>query len=63
MAARCAICGKGPRTGHSISHSTKHSKRRWIPNLKSMKINRNGSIVRVKVCTACLSANKVTKVV
>jgi hypothetical protein len=28
-----------------------------------MKINRNGSIVRAKVCTACLSANKVTKVV
>ena len=50
-------------TGHSISHSTKHSKRRWLPNLKSMKVNRNGSIVRLKVCTACVSANRVTKVV
>lgn len=63
MAAKCDICGKGPATGHSISHSTKHSKRRWLPNLHSMKINQNGSVRRAKVCSDCLSANKVTKVV
>ena len=39
------------------------TKRRWLPNLHSMKINLNGSVRRAKVCSSCLSANKVTKVV
>jgi large subunit ribosomal protein L28 len=63
MAARCDICGKGPASGNSVSHSNRHTKRRWLPNLHSMKINKNGSILRAKVCSACLKANKVTKVV
>ena len=63
MAARCDICGKGPKSGHNVSHSVRRTKRRWLPNLHSMKINRNGSIRRAKVCSACLKANKVTKVI
>jgi large subunit ribosomal protein L28 len=63
MAAKCDICGKGPATGHNVSHSVRRTKRRWLPNLHSMKINVNGSIRRAKVCSSCLSANKVTKVV
>ena len=63
MAARCDICGKGPRTGFNVSHSNRHTKRRWLPNLQRMKVNRNGSVKRMKVCAACLKANKVTKVV
>jgi large subunit ribosomal protein L28 len=63
MAARCDICGKGPKAGHNVSHSVRRTKRRWLPNLHKMKIDRNGSIKRAKVCSACLKANKVTKVV
>jgi large subunit ribosomal protein L28 len=63
MAAKCDICGKKPSTGHSISHSTRHTKRRWLPNLHSMKIAHKGGVRRVKVCSSCLKANKVTKVV
>jgi large subunit ribosomal protein L28 len=63
MAARCDICGKGPVTGHNVSHSNRKTKRRWLPNLHSMKINRNGSVRRAKVCSSCLKANKVAKVV
>jgi large subunit ribosomal protein L28 len=63
MAAKCDICGKGPATGHNVSHSVRRTKRRWLPNLHSMKINVKGSVRRAKVCSSCLSANKVTKVV
>jgi large subunit ribosomal protein L28 len=63
MAARCDICGKGPATGHSISHSVHHTKRRWLPNLHQMKALVNGGVRRVKVCSSCLKAGKVTKVV
>jgi large subunit ribosomal protein L28 len=63
MAARCDICGKGPSTGFSVSHSHRKTKRRWLPNLHSMKVLRNGGVKRMRVCSACLSANKVTKVV
>lgn len=63
MSAKCDICGKGPSTGFNVSHSHKKTKRRWLPNLHSMKINKNGSVKRAKVCSSCLSANKVTKVV
>jgi large subunit ribosomal protein L28 len=63
MAARCDICGKGPSTGFNVSHSNRHTKRRWKPNLHSMRANIKGSVQRVKVCSSCLSAGKVTKVV
>jgi large subunit ribosomal protein L28 len=63
MAARCDICGKGPSTGFNVSHSNKRTKRRWLPNLHSMKILRNGAVQRARVCSSCLKANKVTKVV
>ena len=63
MAAKCDICGKGPSTGFSVSHSHRKTKRRWLPNLHSMKVRHNGGVKRVRVCSSCLSANKVVKVV
>jgi large subunit ribosomal protein L28 len=63
MSARCDICGKGPSTGNNVSHSNRKTKRRWLPNLHSMKIVRNGGVQRARVCSSCLKANKVTKAV
>lgn len=63
MAARCDICGKGPSVGYNVSHSNRHTKRRWKPNLRKMRINDGGSLRRVKVCSSCLKAGKVQKVV
>jgi len=64
MAAKCDICGKKPSTGHNVSHSVRRTKRRWLPNLHSMKIvTATGGTKRAKVCSSCLKANKVTKVV
>jgi large subunit ribosomal protein L28 len=63
MAAKCDICGKGPQTGFAVSHSNRHTKRRWEPNLHSMRALIKGGIKRVKVCSSCLKAGKVQKVV
>lgn len=63
MAAKCDICGKGPATGFSVSHSHRKTKRRWEPNLHSMKARVGTSLKRVRVCSSCLKAGKVTKVV
>ena len=64
MSARCDICGKGPSAGFSVSHSHRKTKRRWLPNLHAMKVRSPaGGVVRARVCSSCLKANKVTKVV
>mgnify|MGYP001608188772 FL=1 len=63
MAQRCDVCGKGPAFGHRISHAHNVSKRRWLPNLVSMRAMVRGTPKRLRVCTRCLKAGKVTKLV
>ena len=62
MAQRCEICGKGPSVGQHVSHAHKLTKRRWLPNLVAMRAVVAGRAQRVRVCTRCLKAGKVTKV-
>jgi large subunit ribosomal protein L28 len=62
MARRCAVCGKGPRTGYSVSHSHHKTKRRFNPNLQRVRALISGTATRVMVCTACLKAGKVKRV-
>jgi large subunit ribosomal protein L28 len=63
MAQRCDVCGKGPSVGHTVSHAHKATKRRWLPNLVSMRALVSGKTARMRVCTRCLKAGKVTKVI
>jgi large subunit ribosomal protein L28 len=63
MAQRCDICGKGPSVGHKISHAHNVSNRRWMPNLASLRAMVGGTVKRLRVCTRCLKAGKVAKVV
>ena len=57
------MCAKGPAVGHTISHVHKLTKCRWLPNLVSMRALDGDTIARVRVCTRCLTAGKVTKVI
>ena len=59
MAQRCEICGKGPITGHRISHAHNLTKRRWIPNLQRVKVMRKGKKTTITVCSSCMKAGKV----
>jgi large subunit ribosomal protein L28 len=63
MAQRCELCGKHPSVGNKISHAHKLTRRRWLPNLVSLRALMHGKPTRVRVCTRCLKAGKVTKVI
>jgi large subunit ribosomal protein L28 len=62
MAYTCYTCGKAPGSGNQVSHANNKSRRRWLPNLQTVKIiDKEGQRRRVRVCTRCLSAGKITK--
>ncbi len=63
MAKVCEICGKKPISGNSISHAHNVTRRRWLPNLQTVRARVDGRIVRITVCTNCLKSNKVSKAV
>jgi len=58
----CYVCGKGPASGNNVSHANNKTRRRWLPNLQTVKIvDATGERRRVRVCTSCISAGKVVK--
>lgn len=54
MPTRCDLCGKKPAHGFRVSHSQRHTKRRWLPNVQRATLVISGAPVRVKICTRCL---------
>jgi large subunit ribosomal protein L28 len=63
MAQRCDICGKHPSVGSRVSHAHNLTRRRWLPNLVALRALVAGRAKRLRVCTRCLKAGKVTKVI
>ena len=59
MSRRCAITGKGPLVGNNVSHANNKTKRRQLPNLRSVKITlEDGSTKRVRVAASTLRTMK-----
>jgi large subunit ribosomal protein L28 len=62
MARVCYVCGKHPGSGNNVSHANNKTRRRWLPNLQAARIiEADGTRKRVRVCTSCISAGKITK--
>ena len=61
MARVCYVCEKRTTFGKNVSHANNKTLRRWLPNLRRVKIVTEAGNQRVRVCTRCLSAGKVTK--
>ena len=61
MSWKCDICGKGPSVGYRVSHSDKHTKHTWKPNLQSARVIIDGKVKRVKVCTTCIKSGRIQK--
>jgi len=69
MSNTCEICGKGPQFGQNIRHvhsgawalRAPRTKRRWLPNLQSVKTLVKGTPTRLRVCAKCLKAGKVVR--
>ncbi|MGH7931877.1 MAG: 50S ribosomal protein L28 [Candidatus Binataceae bacterium] len=57
----CAICGKLPSVGNSVSHANNKTKRRWNPNLQEVRADVAGAVKRILVCTRCIRSGKVRK--
>ena len=55
MARTCDICGKKPTTGNNVSHANNRTRRRFLPNLQTVRIREeNGRVRKAKVCTRCI---------
>ncbi len=59
--AKCEVCSKGLTFGNNVSHSNRKTSRTVKSNLQSVKINDNGTVKNVKVCTRCLKSGKVER--
>ena len=42
MSSKCEICGKTPANGNRVSHANNRTKRRWMPNLQTVRILKPG---------------------
>jgi large subunit ribosomal protein L28 len=64
MSKFCDCCGRGPSTGNAVSHSNRHTRRRWLINLRRIKVDvGEGESRRMKICTKCLRSGKVKRAV
>lgn len=63
MAKQCAVCNKSVKAGFQVSHSHLRTKRTWAPNLQRVRADIDGKVKRVYVCTRCLKAGKVKRVI
>lgn len=61
MARVCDICGKGPTSGNNVSHANNKTRRRWYPNLQTVRVLVDGRPKRIRACTQCIRSGKVTK--
>lgn len=63
--AKCAICEKSANYGNRLSitrsHISKRNTRTWKPNLRTVKVNDNGEIKKIKVCAKCLRSGKINR--
>lgn len=67
MARICAMCGKSPTIVNLVSNANNRVKRWVYPNVHTMWFAIVGSpkkeVQRGKVCTKCVKAGKVKKVI
>ena len=70
----CAICGKRPVIGSAVTHrwmlkvkggvgrrTVRVNLRRFLPNLQRATVILNGTVKRVRGCTACLKSGRVPR--
>ena len=65
MARICDVCDKRPQVGNFVSNANNRVKRWIYPNIQKMRYTllNSVSVCRGGVCTKCLKAGKVKKVI
>ena len=50
MARRCMVSGKGPMSGNNVSHAKNRTKRRFLPNLRTVRTQlEDGTTRKIKI--------------
>ena len=50
MSRRCAISGKGPMSGNNVSHAKNRTKKRFLPNLRSVRVTlEDGTTQKIRI--------------
>lgn len=50
MSRRCAISGKGPMVGNNVSHANNKTKKRFLPNLRTVRVTlEDGTTRKIKI--------------
>lgn len=67
MSRVCSVCSKGPQVANLVSNANNKVKRWVYPNVHTirfvLKNDAKGHVHRSKVCTKCVKAGKVKKVI
>ena len=59
MSRRCQVTGKGPLVGNNVSHANNKTKRRQLPNLRSVKVKQeDGTYKRMRIAASELRTMK-----
>jgi len=59
MARKCAISGKGPMSGNNVSHAKNRTKRRFLPNLRTVRVTlEDGTTKKIRVAASTLRTMK-----
>jgi large subunit ribosomal protein L28 len=62
MARVCDLCGKRRNKANKVCFSNKHHRHFQEVNLQPCRVAMpNGSVVRMRICTGCIRANKVRR--
>lgn len=62
MARKCEHCGKIPQSGNLVSHSNIKTKRRFNPNLQSVRHQTpDGTVRKILLCTRCIRSGVAVK--
>jgi large subunit ribosomal protein L28 len=55
MSRKCAITGKGPMSGNNVSHANNKTKRRFLPNLRTVRVQLgDGTTMKIRVAASTL---------
>lgn len=67
MSRICTVCNKGPQVANIVSHAHNKTKKWVFPNVHRMRFTYancpSNEVHAGKVCTKCVKAKKVVKVI
>ena len=61
MARACDVCGKGTKSGKTMTFSHRMINRTFKPNVHRVRAIVDGSPKTISVCTKCLKSGRVEK--